>query len=304
VSRTGTARRAAPLILAAAAWGTGAVISKQAVAEVPPLTLLPLQLAVSVLFLAIVVRWRREPLPAGRGGGRIAVLGILNPGLAYALSLLGLAQITASLSVLLWAFEPVLILVLAVIVLGERPGVALVVFSAIAVTGIGLVVYEPSAAGAWPGVLLTLAGVACCAVYTVAARRWLPDTESTLGVVTAQQAWALAFALGVLALSALVGGTMVPASVSPTGAVSVVASGLVYYGLAYWLYLTGLRHVPASVAASSFYLVPLFGLLAASITGERLSPVQWAGGAVVVIAVTAIALRSAGTPDGVPRPLP
>jgi drug/metabolite transporter (DMT)-like permease len=286
-------RHAAALVLAAACWGIGTVVSKQAVAEFPPLTLLPLQLAVSAGFV-LLVALRRGERPVLRGpGSRIARLGLLNPGLAYALSLGGLALISASLSVLLWALEPVLILVLAMLVLRERPGAALVALSAAAVLGLGLVIYDPSAAGALPGVALTVAGVACCAVYTVATRRWLPGADSTLGVVAAQQVYALGFALVLVAGAALAGLAAAPAAVSAGGILSVVASGLLYYGLAYWLYLGALRAVPASVAAVSFYLIPVFGMGAGALAGDRLSAVQWLGAIVVVGAVGAITIRTA-----------
>ena len=45
-------------------------------------------------------------------------LGVLNPGVSYALGLAGLARITASASALLWATEPILILLIATPVLG------------------------------------------------------------------------------------------------------------------------------------------------------------------------------------------
>jgi probable blue pigment (indigoidine) exporter len=285
-----------PLILAAACWGIGTAVSKQAVAEVPPLTLLVVQLTVSVAFLGAVAIRRGEGLPRGREGALLGRLGLLNPGLAYALSLLGLTQVSASLSVLLWAAEPVLILVLAVLLLRERPGAALVVPSAVAVGGLGLVLYDPAASGAVPGILLTLAGVACCAAYTVATRRWLPGADSTLGVVVAQQIHALGFAVVLLAIAGLAGAAVLPVALTPAGIIGTLASGLVYYGLAYWLYLTGLRGVPASTAAVSFYLIPVFGVAAAALFGDRLSPVQWVGALVVAVAVGAITLRAASTP--------
>ena len=95
------------LILAATCWGLGTVASKAALAEFPPLTLLAIQLAASLVVLALLLRRRGASLVAGLPT-RLGRLGLLNPGLAYALSLLGLATITASLSVLLWALEPVL----------------------------------------------------------------------------------------------------------------------------------------------------------------------------------------------------
>ena len=101
------------LVAAAACWGTATAISKRAVDEIAPLTLLPLQLAVSVsvlLIASLIAGDRRLPV---EHRGRLAWLGVLNPGLAYALSLAGLSRITASASALLWATEPVLILLLA-----------------------------------------------------------------------------------------------------------------------------------------------------------------------------------------------
>src|SRR6186713_1697314 len=97
------------LSLAATCWGVGTVISKAALDEFAPLTLLAVQLGSSLIVLALLLRLQGAALLAG-APPRLARLGLLNPGLAYALSLLGLATITASLSVLLWALEPLLIM--------------------------------------------------------------------------------------------------------------------------------------------------------------------------------------------------
>ena len=290
------------LALAALCWAAGTVVSKQAVAEVPPLTLLPIQLAVSVGFLLVVARARGERLPAGREGRLLGRLGLLNPGMAYALSLVGLTQISASLSVLLWALEPILILGLAAVVLGERLRPAIVAASAIAIAGLAVVVYDPVASGSALGIGLTVAGVGVCAVYTVAARAWLPGTsDSTLGVVLAQQLYALGFAIAVLAGLAVAGWPLVPANVSVGAAISAAASGLLYYAFAYLFYLSALRTVRASVASAAFYLIPVFGVSLGWLVGERLEPPQWVGGAIVVAAGAAIAARGAGRqPAGQP----
>jgi drug/metabolite transporter (DMT)-like permease len=126
--------------------------------------------------------------------------------------------------------------------------------------------------------------------------------DSTLGVVAAQQAWALGFSLLVVAAAAATGIAVAPAGVSAGGLASTITSGLIYYGLAYWLYLSGLRAVPASIAAVSFYLIPVFGVAAASVSGERLEALQWVGAAVVVVAVAAITVRSAA-PSAAPTPI-
>ena len=294
------------LVLAAAAWGIGTVVSKRATAEIPPLTLLPIQLAASLVVLALFMRWRGLPIRDASSSPLLGRLGLLNPGLAYALSLLGLVHITASLSVLLWAMEPVLILFLAAWLLRERITASLLILSLVAVAGMLLVINQPDSSGNLLGVGLTLAGVACCAIYTVSSRRWLGATDSTSHVLVAQQTYALAFA-GVLAGAAwLASDAVLPTSVTAAGWASAIGSGVLYYGVAYWLYLSGLRHVPASLAAVSFYLIPVFGVAAGSIfLGDRFEAGQWLGAGIVLAAIYLILRRmGASVVDGLDRSVP
>ena len=289
------------LILAAACWGLGTVVAKRAVAEIAPITLLAIQLGTSLLLLAILMRWRGRRLRDPSAPPLLGRLGLLNPGLAYALSLVGLVHISASLSVLLWAMEPILILLLAGWLLRERVGATVVALSLVAVAGMALVLYQPGSTGTAVGVLLTLAGVVCCAIYTVITRRWIRTADSTAQVVVAQQAYALAFALVGVAAVGLAGGAgaVLPTSATPAGLASAAVSGVLYYALAYWFYLSGLRNMPASFAAASFYLIPVFGVGGGFLLlGERLSPAQWLGVAVVAVAVAAILRRtSAAHPE-------
>ena len=279
----------AALVLAATCWGSGTVISKAALSEVPPLTLLAVQLAASLAVLTIVMRTQGIPLHSD-GSPLLGRLGLLNPGIAYALSLLGLTFITASLSVLLWALEPLLIMALAGLFLRERITATFVVLSLIAVGGMVLVVYDPSSTdGQWIGVALTVAGIGCCAVYSVVTRRWIPDAKETSQVVVAQQAHALVLAFGLVVLVGLAGGTIRPTALTPLGLASAIGSGVLYYAGAYWFYLGALRHVPASFAAVSFYLIPIVGVAGgALLLGERLDPRQWLGAVIVLAAILAI----------------
>ena len=279
----------AALVLAATCWGTGTVISKAALAEVPPFTLLAIQLAASLAVLTILMRSRGIPLRS-QGSPLLGRLGLLNPGIAYALSLLGLTYITASLSVLLWALEPLLILALAGLFLRERITPTFIALSLIAVAGMILIVYDPSSTGGqWIGIALTVAGIGCCAVYSVVTRRWIPDAKETSQVVVAQQGHALALALGLVLVVGSVGGTIMPTALTPLGFASAIGSGVLYYAGAYWFYLGALRHVPASFAAVSFYLIPIVGVAGgALLLGERLDPRQWLGAVIVLAAILAI----------------
>jgi drug/metabolite transporter (DMT)-like permease len=280
------------LTLAAACWGIGTVVSKRATDEIPPLTLLPIQLMASLVALLLLMRWRRLPVQDRSASPVLGRLGLLNPGLAYALSLLGLVSISASLSVTLWAMEPLLILLLAGWLLREGITATLVALSVVAAGGMLLVIYQPDSSGSLVGVALTLAGVVCCAIYSVIARRWIGSAQSTSQVVVAQQVYALGLACLLVSATWLVGGAVLPANVSVAGWASAIASGVLYYSLAYWLYLSGLRLVPASVAAVSFYLIPVFGVATAFVfLGERLSIGQWVG-VVTVLGSTYLVLRA------------
>lgn len=282
----------AALVAAAACWGTGTVASKQVVDDVAPLTLLPIQLAASCVLLLTIVLARRETVAWTPPMRRLAALGILNPGIAYALGLVGLTTITASLSVLLWALEPAAILLLAALVLHERIAPPLAAAIAVAIAGVLLVVYQPGAAGDAVGMTLTVVSIGFCALYAVLTRRLLLD-DSSVAVVLAQQLAALAFAIALATVVAVAGGPGWDLVGHPPGDwMAAAASGVLYYGLGFWFFVTGLRQVPASVAGSFLPLIPVFGLAAGYLIGERLEARQWAGALVIVAATVAVARRS------------
>lgn len=279
------------VIGATACWGGGTVVSKQVLDRgVAPLTLLVIELAASCLLLLVLSLVRRAGWSGGQGLGKLALLGVLNPGLAYALGLLGLVTVSASMSVLLWGTEPVLILVLAVLFLHERVAAATAIAMVAALVGVLLVIYRPGVAGDMVGVALTVAAVTACACYTVLTRRLLLD-DSSLLVALVQQVAALTFAVLVAGASAVVGiaDVVLPAEVSTW--LLATLSGAVYYGLAFWFYVAGLRGVPASTAGAFLPLIPVFGLAGAYLTGERLLDRQWVGAAMVLIATAAVAVH-------------
>ncbi len=285
--RTTSYRHALLLVAATACWGCGTVLSKQVLDRgVAPLMLLAIELAASIVFLwvgtlvlGVRVTWS-APLR------RLAALGVLNPGFAYALGLLGLVTIDASMSVLLWATEPVLIMLLAVLLLRERVAAATVVAVGVALIGVLLVLYRPGASGDAIGIALTVGAVMACAFYTVLTRRLLLD-DSSLAVVLVQQVAALAFAVLIVGSAWVTGAADLGLPADSATWALAAASGTVYYGLAFWFLIGGLRGVPASIAGSFFPLIPVFGLAAGYLAGDRLTDRQWLGATLVVLATAA-----------------
>jgi probable blue pigment (indigoidine) exporter len=279
------------LIAAAACWGVAAVISKRAVDEIDPLTLLPIELAVSVTVLSVATMVTQERVRWSPQMRCLGLLGVLNPGVSYALSLAGLAHLTASVSVLLWAIEPILILALAYLVLKERITISTAMCAATALLGVGLVVFQPGNRATGLGIALTIAGVGACAIYTVLSSKYLTDA-STLGVVLVQQAAALGFAVMLFAASFVFGNPNSVADVSGEAWASALAAGVLYYGLAFWFYITGLKGMTAGRAGLFINLVPVFGIAAGYLAlDERLFGRQWIGAAVIIASIVLVSIR-------------
>ncbi len=141
---------------------------------------------------------------------------------------------------------------------------------------------------------MILAGVVCCALYTVLAQR-MGAGFSPLLTVTVQQSLALVgavltFLCGPAELSRL---TLAGYQQIPPVAWGLAAlSGVIYYGLAFWFYLGGLQRVSAGEAGFFINLVPIFALGGAyMLLGERLTPAQWAGCGLVLLAVVGLSLK-------------
>ena len=250
------------------------------------------QLAASSVFLLVIAMARREPFAWTPPVRHLAALGVLNPGIAYALGLVGLTTITASMSVLLWALEPVAIMLLAALVLREHIPPALAAAVAVAIAGVLLVVYQPGATGERLGITLTVVSVGFCALYSVLTRRLLLD-DSSLTVVLAQQVAALLFAVILASVVALAGGPGWDLGGHGAGDwAGAAVSGVLYYGAGFWFFITALRQVSASVAGSFLPLIPVFGLAAGYLVGERLEPRQWFGAVVIVAATAVFAIRT------------
>jgi drug/metabolite transporter (DMT)-like permease len=278
------------LIIASALWAVATVISKALLATVSPIAVLVLQLAPSVAALWLLIFALGGPTLSRNRLLPLAALGWLNPGLSYTLGMFGLAHTTASVTTLLWAAEPALIVAAAWLVLRETITPRLLALMAVAGGGVLLVGGLSGTAdtsGSASGPALVLAGVLCCAFYTVFSRK-IADDIDPLSTVAVQQSVALVWATalwqgwsGVTAVdpTALTGGTLAIAAIS----------GLMYYAAAFWFYLTALRQLPASTAGMFLNLIPVFGIATAFLTlGERLTLGQWIGAAAICLSISAL----------------
>lgn len=285
------------LTLASAFWAVATVISKDQLASVSPITFLVIQLtpSVSVLWLLVLANGM-EPM-RWRGLLPLALIGLLNPGLSYTLSMLGLTRTTASVATLLWAAEPALIVATAWLVLREAITVRLLAATATAACGVllvsGLVGKGDPVAGSGYGAALILGGVLCCALYTVLSRK-IATTVDPLLTVALQQTVGLIWAVAIWPLELQGGAVDHVLALSQRSLLGGAVSGLMYYAAAFWFYLNGLRSVPASTASIFLNLIPVFGIATAYVfLGERLTQSQWVGAATILLSVVALLAWSA-----------
>ena len=213
--------------------------------------------------------------------------------------MLGLARTSASVATLLWAAEPALIVAMAWLILREDVTLRLLAATFAAACGVILVsglADGPGGSGFGAGEVLILAGVACCALYTVLSRK-IATSADPLFIVALQQTFGLILAVTIWRLEgSIAAGHWMP-MLSTSEWLAATASGLMYYAVAFWFYLVGLRSLPASVAGGFLNLIPVFAIATAYLVlDERLSPSQWVGAATILVAVLVL-LSESTRPD-------
>jgi drug/metabolite transporter (DMT)-like permease len=292
-------------ICASALWAIATVISKKLLTSVPPITLLVFQLVPSVLFLWLLTILKGGPRPSWRSLAPLALIGLLNPGLAYTLSMLGLTRTTASIATLLWASEPILIVALAWLLLREPVTRRLVTLTVTAACGVLLVSgFFSDDLGTTDAIgnALILTGVLCCGLYTVLSRKMATDVDPLL-TVSLQQTAGLLWALAIWPWELRKYPSDFVLGFSPAEIAGATASGIMYYAAAFWFYLRGLSCVRASVAGGFINLIPVFGIATAYVfLGERLTAPQWIGATAIVLAVFVLMMWGSGSEREASKP--
>lgn len=279
-------------ILATICWAVASVMTKAATGKLPPQLLFATELAVGTVALWIWVLATdpfRASLPTAC---RLALPGLLQPGLAFSLTFVALQWTTISNETLIWSTESVMMLLLASIFLGQRPSRPLVLLSVVAFLGVAMM----SLAGRNDPVfgsrivlansMIVLAVLAACA-YTFLAERALVHLRE-------EQLFALHQTAGLLVAMVfaslewrLRGGTLVTATASVWGMTCI--AGVLLFALPFVLYLRAVRLLGSAASAQFLALVPIMtAVLAAIFLREQLNALQYVGIAIVIAAVTRI----------------
>ena len=275
-------------LVAVIMWGLAPVATRAAVGHLSPLPLLTLRLAAATLVLLpwAVPVFRRL---SARSAGRLAAAGILGL-VGYNLPVtVGLRWLPAATAGLLLATEPVWVLVLGRVFLGERGGLRPWLGSAVALGGVAVLAGPEAVTGAGgyralAGIGLVLAGTLAFAAYTIVLR---PLSEQ-FGAIPATAASTAVGTVPYLAFAGLLPGAGL-AHLSPAvwGELAFLALGSTAAGMLLWN-VAVLSGGTARVSVL-LYLEPVVSVLgAATFLGERVGLVT-IGGGVLILAGVAVA---------------
>jgi drug/metabolite transporter (DMT)-like permease len=262
------------LLLATALWGSSFVAVKSALADATPFAFLMVRFGIATLALAPGTRFR--PRPAGRELRGGAMLGAL-VAVGFVAQTAGLVITTPSRSAFIVAVSSVLAPVIALALLRERPRWLTAAALAVATLGIYLLT-APDAGGLNRGDLLTLVCAACFGGQIVAvtnlARRY--DARRLVFIQVAATALVAALAAAVFERPQI---HWTPRFIGALAYTVVFASTICFL-----LQMRAQREMSTARAALIFCFEPLFAVVTSwLVLGERLSLMQWSGGALILV---------------------
>ncbi|RKT83077.1 probable blue pigment (indigoidine) exporter [Saccharopolyspora antimicrobica] len=269
--------------LAPAVWGTTYVVTTELLPPGHPLFAgLARALPAGLIALAMT-----RALPRGAWWGKAAALGVLNIGLFFPLLFIAAERLPGGVAATLAAAQPMIVAVLAVVVLKERPSVRRFGWGAVGVVGVGLVVLGPDAGFDVIGVIAGLAGAVGMALGVVLTKRWgRPPGVGPLAFA----GWQLT-AGGLFLVPVTLTFEGLPPAVDVPALLGYLWLGGVGGLLAYVVWFRGIGILPVTSAALLGLLSPLVAaLLGAVLLGQLLGPVQLLGFAFALAAIVAAQL--------------
>ncbi len=288
--------RGADILLTAAApaiWGSTYIVTTELLPANYPLTVAMLRALPAGLLLLAIVR----QLPERAWWGRILVLGALNFSLLWAMLFIAAYRLPGGVAATITSLQPLMVVFLASALLGTRVRALSVVAAAVGFGGVALLVLTPQARLDAIGIAAALAGAVSMAFGTVLARRWQPPVSALTFT-----AWQLT-AGGLLLLPVALWLEPALPPLTATNWLGFGWLGLVGAALTYILWFRGVARLEPAAIASLAFLSPVTAvILGWVLLGQRLSPLQVAGIAIVIASIWLSQHAQRGALPTAPRP--
>jgi drug/metabolite transporter (DMT)-like permease len=243
-------------------------------------------IALTVLWMIFQRGWRGGVAYISGPGGIVAAVSSTAANLMF---LAAVTETTAANLVFIIALNPVICAVLSWMLLGERVPWQTWLAITLALTGVGIIVWDGLAVGTFVGDLLAF-GVASCMAVTLTAARW-----SGKNIMTS-------LAVGALASACISAFWAAPATLPPASWGWLAVNALLIVPVAMALLIIGPRYLPASEVAMFFLLelvlTPLWMWL---IFGELPTMEAFTGGAIVFVTLLGHSVWRLTTPTRPPE---
>lgn len=264
-------------------WGANFVLAEPVLADLPPLWAATLRFVLGAILMFAVAGLRRENMfgLVRRHAGAYLLLGTVGIAAFNLLFFYALRSTSADNAALIMATNPLLTILLAAALLGERPTTRHLVALPVALAGVTVVIAEGNmnklaSLQVASGDLLMLAANVFWALYNILGRRYLSQ-GSPLGHTT----WVMIVGAGLLLCIALGSGTPVGVPGVKAGlALAVMAVGGTV--LAYLFWSIGIMRLGAGRTAIFLNLVPVSTISVGAAFGTPPTAAQVVGGLLVV----------------------
>ena len=267
--------RPARMLWVTAAWGACFVTIRWGLRDAPVLWFATLRALVAGVALLAVAEVQHRPRPSGgRAWTLIAFLAVTNASIAFAAMFAGVDGLTTGTAAVLANAQPLLILLPAWWLYGERVAARTAVALVVGFAGL-LVVALPGGggSGAWLSILAALA----ITTGTLLSRR-LAGTD-----VVPAAGWH--FVVGGVVLAAAAGAVegMPHIDWTPRFVLALAFLALIGTALAFWAWFTETLRCPLGRLAAWTFLTPVFGVVfGVLLTAENPGPWEAAGMALVL----------------------
>lgn len=264
--------------LAPMIWGSTYLVTTELLPAGRPLLAATVRALPSGLILLAFGR----TLPTGIWWWRALVLGVLNIGAFFFLLFVAAYRLPGGVAALVMSAQPVVVLILAALLLGNRIRLVHVVACALGVIGVALLVLKSTVRMDLVGVLAALGGAISMASGIVLTKRWQRPEGVGLATFTG---WQLT-AGGLVLLPPTLAVEGLPSHLSGPNIIGFLY--LIGFGsvLGYSIWFRGVGRLPAvTMSFLSFGSPIIAAVLGYLFLGQVLSPLQIVGAAVIVGAV-------------------
>ena len=265
-------------------WGVNYPVVKQTLSEIQPLAFNALRFSLaSISLLFILMLFEGGGLMDRRNLKWVFILGTIGYGIHQILFISGIAHITASLSALMIATSPVLVMLLNLFVRVEKSSPKILFGIVLSLGGVLLLVIGANSDSTSPqslmvGVGLTFLAAIFWATYTVLAKPYLA-TYSPLRLTTIAMIFGTIF-LDIVAIPSLL--TQQWRTITPVGWAGLVYSFIFTGVLGYLIWNIGVQRTGPARTAIYQNLTPVFAAIVSYfLLGEVLSTQQFIGAGMV-----------------------